>query len=70
MNYRNVDCYCCGAQPSRHVNIYVNGSEGVMLCCRCNIMVTNVVREMMSIGATAKMAGVKIGRREQKGTAI
>lgn len=66
MNYRNVDCHCCGSQPSRHVNLYTSGSEGVMLCCRCNIAVTNMVQAMIGIGGTAKMAGFKMAKRERQ----
>lgn len=58
-DYQQVDCKCCGTRPARHVNLYVNGSEGVWLCQACVITITDLVRGMMRVSASVRIQTYK-----------
>ncbi len=38
----------------KHLDIYISGSEGIMVCPDCNIVITNTVSSMRSIACRAK----------------
>ena len=58
-----MDCYICGSENEvENLSLYTHGSEGTDLCLSCRIMLTNVINGCVSIAATAKKAGFKIGR--------
>lgn len=39
----------------RHMPLYVHGSEGVMLCLECRMILTNTVRHWLQLRAMARM---------------
>lgn len=61
-------CRVCGGEerPSmiRNINIYVTGSEGLNVCHSCEMHIVEYIRGLQMVAARAKLAGVKIGRRE------
>jgi len=54
---------CTNVEEVKHINLYITGSEGLNICHECEMRLVNYVREMKALVATAKMLGVKIGRR-------
>lgn len=55
---------CTEVTEVRHISLYIEGSEGLNVCHECDMMLVSYVRHMKHLVATAKMMGVKIGRRE------
>jgi len=45
-------CDICGDDKvtlTTHLSLYVNGSEGIEVCLKCRIMLTELVRNIQSI---------------------
>lgn len=54
------ECRICGRNgETRHLPIYVTGSEGVDVCQACEIDIVNFIRSMMSTSARTKLALIK-----------
>ena len=51
------NCRICGEHDDEciHLNLYVNGSEGIWVCLSCRIDLTNTARSMQSVAGRAIM---------------
>lgn len=59
-------CMICGELKScRHVNLYVIGSEGLVVCHTCEMEVVSFVQIVKRIGAIGKRTGYKAGKEER-----
>ena len=45
------DCRICKKYDDErtHLNLYVNGSEGIWVCLKCRVALTEVARSMQSL---------------------
>jgi hypothetical protein len=57
----------CAHNPEelRHLPLYVMGSEGVHLCLTCRMLLTEVVRHMRHVMASAKIEFAKNRIKEE-----
>ena len=61
-----MECYICGGKDEViNLPLFTHGSEGTDLCLGCRIMLTNVIRDVVSISLKAKKAGFKLARKER-----
>ena len=55
-----INCSICSEDKIReditHLSIYVNGSEGIMVCLECRILITEYVKTLRRIAAKVKLA--------------
>jgi exo-beta-1,3-glucanase (GH17 family) len=63
-----MECMICGQKENnnitvRNIDLYIIGSEGLNICHECEMRLVQYIRDMRSLVATAKIVGVKIGRR-------
>jgi hypothetical protein len=47
----------------RNIDLYIVGSEGLNICHECEMRLVQHIRDIRSVAITAKMVGIKIGRR-------
>ena len=67
MDTVKAECRICHViEECRHVNLYVVGSEGLMLCHECEMRIVEYVRGMVSLTSKAKMAGYRACKEVQK----
>lgn len=63
-----MQCGICTKEYQRenltYLSLYIIGSEGLYVCLECRLILTGYVQTLKSLVATAKILGVKIGRRE------
>lgn len=66
MKYYEGSCYCCeSATCVRHIDIYVIGSEGLVICHSCEMNLVEWLREQASAAAEKKKrAWLKIHKPE------
>lgn len=56
---------CDNTEETRHLNLYVSGSEGVELCHPCEMSLVQHVRDMMNMAGRAKLSMVRKRREEE-----
>ena len=56
---------CDNTAETRHLNLYVSGSEGVELCHPCEMSLVQHVRDMMNMAGRAKLSMVRKRREEE-----
>lgn len=63
-----IPCTICMDKEgeTRHLPLYVMGSEGIHVCEQCAISLTNAAQSMMSVASKARKAGFKAGKRVQE----
>jgi hypothetical protein len=47
----------CKAEDAKHLALYCNGSEGIIVCLDCRMALTETVRGMMRLAGKCRMAG-------------
>jgi hypothetical protein len=59
------ECWLCGRieDTNRHFDLYVYGSEGIVFCHQCEMMLVNHIRELKSISTRA----ILIREKRRKG---
>ena len=56
----NSECSICGAQAeTRHISIYINGSEGINPCHSCEMIIVNFIQGIQSAANRSKLAYIK-----------
>lgn len=54
------ECSICGAEgETRHISIYVSGSEGINPCLSCELSIVSFVTSMRSTATRARLAYIK-----------
>ncbi len=68
---RIVRCSLCHTDTNDgyHLPLYVIGSEGVICCLRCRIILTDVARGMMMTASRARIAGYKAAKQVEEAKA-
>lgn len=56
-----MQCMVCWAEDkeNRHVNLYPIGSEGLIVCHNCEIIIVGFVRSLMLINTKGRKQGYK-----------
>lgn len=66
MNDRTAECSICFereyATSARSLPIYINGSEGIIVCSICQNAITDYVRTLRSVAGRARKQGWVAGR--------
>ena len=52
-----MNCRICGQHDEEctHLNLYVNGSEGIWVCLKCRITLTETARAMQSLAGRVEL---------------
>lgn len=61
----NTCTICHHDDTVRHVNLYVEGSEGLWICHQCEMMLVTHIRDMRLLAGSVKL---RIIQAQKKGT--
>ena len=61
---------CSNTEETRHINLYVSGSEGLIICHPCEMSLVQHVRDVMNIAGRAKLSMVREKKKKKRGEAI
>lgn len=57
-------CLICEHDDTvRHVNLYVEGSEGLWICHQCEMMLVTHIRDMRLLACTMKMRTIRAQKK-------
>jgi len=61
-------CRICGSETSwcRYIDLYVMGSEGLVICHDCEMLVVEFVRTLIRVAATGRKIGYQNAKEVRK----
>ena len=64
---KQMGCRICGTKgDTKHIDLYITGSEGLQVCRLCEMAIIDMIRIMMLVAAKARIATRKAIKEEEK----
>jgi hypothetical protein len=64
----NMKCSLCRAETNEttHLNLYVNGSEGIEVCLECRLSLTQHAKTIKHVSSKSFLMGIKYEKDKTK----